>query len=564
MRERDGMRRKALVKLAIFGLMVLMAVGVVLFAGRGLALVSRSEETAAVFNVAAELPTELLGSVDWLPDDENLPRQMEPLTRVDITDTWLRSWAQLAILAETGDQSGLEVYFSGSALDGLAAGASDWAERPAEQIGHRLRLVFYSEDGQVVGLRSEESRVLRSHPVSGEPGWYDAVEEYEAIMLLEDGNWRLSHLVRRATDGAWWIEPPDPATDPVPEQLRGINYYPQSAPWQRVWLDVDPRVVAADLDRIADLGLDSVRIFLPFEELNGRWTEPDNLAPVLAFLDMADDRGLGVVVTLFDGRTDHRVFRWDADEDHLNRVVPVLAAHPALLMWDLKNEPDRDVGIFDTEIDLIYAWLGHMGRVVRDLDQSTPLTIGWATPEAAAAAPALVDVVSFHYYGEADELSAAVETIRANQGLGVPLLLSEYGLPTWNTIFPGGHTEQEQAAYYADILQVANEVDVGATMAWTLWDLAEPPPDAGSLPWATGPQTTLGLLHADGSEKLAAAVVGETDHAALEAVARPGIFHRFRKRFWIVAAVMGLGLVTLRQVGGVWKRRHDAQSLEGS
>lgn len=550
---------KALVKLAVFGMIGLFALIGLVFVARGLASISQSEETVDVFNVAAELPSDLRGSIDWLPDAEDLPREMEPLTRVAVESAWLRGWAQLPILAEAGDTSGLEVYFSGSALEGLTDGVDDWSSRSAEQIGHRLRLMFYSEDGQIISLRSEATRVLRAHPVDGRPGWFDAVETYEAILVLEDGNWRIQHWVRRDAEGAWWTEAPEPATERVPTGLRGINYYPQDHDWVALWSAFDPEVAAADLDRVVDLGLDSVRIFLPYEDLNGSDVSGADLAPVREFLDLADERDLGVVATLFHGRIDHRVFRWDADTDHLDNLVPLLANHPALLMWDLKDAPDADVGVFEVDIDLIHAWLGHMSRHLRSLDPGTPMTIGWGTADAAAAAPKLVDVVSFQHYLGADELAMGVDRVEETAD-GRPIQLIEFGLPTWNSVLPGGHTELEQAAHYADVLEVVSERDLSGAMAWTLWDFTIAPPEAGLFPWKTGPALAQGVLRVDGSAKPAAAVVGERDASALAEVPRPGPLHRLKKTFWRFVLVVTVGFLALRTGKRQWSGRRRGGS----
>ncbi len=483
--------------------------------------VSTSEVTEDSFNEAAELPAEMIDAVTWLPDAPDLPRPMEPLTRLDITDAWLRAWAQLALATETGDTSGLEAYFSSSALDAVETSSRDRTSQPIHQIGHDLRVDFYAEDGQIVGLEATDTRVLRGIAAgSGTGAWFDSSERYEALLVLEDGRWRVHHWVRVDAEGAWWTDPASAAASRPAKRIHGINYYPRDTPWARFWTDYDSRVTDSDLDRIQGLGLDTVRIFLPFAELNGRHVGPSELAPVVDFLDRAEARGLGVIVTLFDGRTDHRPARWDADEAHVTGVFAVLGGHPSIVTWDLKNEPDRDIGIHRLTDDLLHAWLGHVARQVRALDPETPITVGWSTGAAAASAPHHGDIVSFHHYGPPDELPAIVEQLRAVVGAR-PIWLTEYGLPTWNTLLPGGHTESEQAAYYADIVNLTEELEIEGRLAWTLWDLAVAPPDAGSLPWRTGPQTSLGVLRADGSPKPAAAVLDPA--ADLAAVDRPGL-----------------------------------------
>ncbi len=171
-----------------------------------LASLSQSANTEAVFNDAAELPEELFDAVIWAPDPADLPRQMEPLTRVDVTNSWLRAWEQLRIVAETGETTGVEVYFSHSARSGVLAAASSWEGRSVRQVGHDLQLTFYSEDGQVIGLTATESRLVRSEELNGREWTQETVESFEALLVLEDGNWRIHHLVRRSVEAGPWIE----------------------------------------------------------------------------------------------------------------------------------------------------------------------------------------------------------------------------------------------------------------------------------------------------------------------------------------------------------------------
>lgn len=190
----------------IIKLGVLLAVAVVvlvglLLVGEVLDRVTRSSETEDVFTDAAEVPSDLLDTVSWLPDPPELVREMEPETRLDLTETWLRAWSQFSVVADTGDTVGLEVYFAGSALDALRAAAPEMAGRSLEQLSHELRVDFYSADGSIVALEAPATRVRRrvwDDRASGSAVWEETTERYEAVLVLEDGNWRVRHLVRRS------------------------------------------------------------------------------------------------------------------------------------------------------------------------------------------------------------------------------------------------------------------------------------------------------------------------------------------------------------------------------
>jgi hypothetical protein len=61
-------------------------------------------------------------------------------------------------------------------------------------LGHRLRVDFYSLDGQIVVLDIE---TIRPRPIDGRVGdGDDPTERFEAVIVLSDGNWRVRHVER--------------------------------------------------------------------------------------------------------------------------------------------------------------------------------------------------------------------------------------------------------------------------------------------------------------------------------------------------------------------------------
>ena len=153
-----------------------------------------------------------------------------------------------------------------------------------------------------------------------------------------------------------------------------------------------------------------------------------------------------------------------------------------------------------------------------------------------------VDLVSFHFFTPAADLREQYTALRAAVP-DRPILMSEFGLPTWNSpFFPNGHTEAEQATYYADLLGALRATDSAGAIAWTLYDFSYVPRQvAGSMPWRVGPERQLGGIRADGARKPAAALLAPG--AALDAPPVPG-WARFLKPFWLlVFAVVGIGVL---------------------
>ena len=206
--------------------------------------------------------------------------------------------------------------------------------------------------------------------------------------------------------------------NPDPDRFRlGINYWP-SRTAMRWWKRFDLAEVQRDFAQIREVGFDSVRIFLLWEDFqptSDRVSE-EALDLLVLVADAARDHDLGLLPTLFTGHMsganwlpywavdlDHRaaddspaarfgivsdqrvrrgmVKNWYSDEtvgqaqEHLaSAAAQALRGHPALWAWDLGNEnsnccrpPTREAG---------EAWLERMTARIRTADPEVPITIG--------------------------------------------------------------------------------------------------------------------------------------------------------------------------------------------
>ncbi|MBI1878185.1 MAG: hypothetical protein HYR94_08165, partial [Chloroflexi bacterium] len=93
--------------------------------------------------------------------------------------------------------------------------------------------------------------------------------------------------------------------DGKPFHVKGVNYYPRRAPWQRFIPEANPADMAEELNRIKQAGFNTLRIFLWHEPLFT--CQPEDAIPneaVFATLDtlfqLAGERDLKVIVTLND------------------------------------------------------------------------------------------------------------------------------------------------------------------------------------------------------------------------------------------------------------------------
>lgn len=591
-------------------MIILTVIGALVGLGMLITRTQSGADPATALSLIPVVPPDLEERLVWLPDHplSDQQREMEPNTRELLTGAYLRAWAQWGISLEIGQPYGLSSYFSGPALAGVTRNvtetvASGWTIRQSN-LHHEITLHYYSDDGSIVSFTDTNLHLVQQflHTTTGETDRPDvdtgvAAEgyvlesdhRYDVVMLLEDGNWQIYQWLRlggaRPTvEGPWPVEQRMGNSDPAFESLSpsilptatvastrsadiarlqngkitlagefypiaGVNYYPQAAPWTKFWPEYDPQQTTVDLQQVHALGLNTVRIFLSYVDFGGSEILPQRRAQLADFLGRANQAGLKVIVTIFDHHTDHHPSTWAADARHLATLIPDFAAHPAILAWDIKNEPDRDYG-YNSQ-PLVDAWLRFVARHVRQHDPNHLITIGWSTPEAAVALVDVVDFVTFHYFDQPAAYLSRVTALQAQLG-NKPLLLEEFTFSTWNSPFFPGHTAAEQANYYAAMLTHHQTIDSLGYLVWTLYDFDEVPLAEFGYPWQRGAQANMGIIRRDGRFKPAASLVAPT---AERSPLPLSFWHHFTKPFWLVLVSL-LIFIPLR-IGLWWQRlRH--------
>ena len=464
--------------------------------------------------------------VEWLSDDPETARPMEADTRIQIVGDYVRAWYQWQLSYLSGQPVGLNEYFTTQALPKATAPvramASQGYELHQTDLDHHLRLHTYSADGQLIAFTDHHLTTKQRLYDRDSHQKLDASEDladYEVVMLLDDGYWRIKHLVRRQP--APLNFPTPTPTDSVafvrvtgtgfslggqPFLPAGVNYYPQKTPWTLFWKQFSPQTTQADFARIRELGLNTVRIFIPFREFGKGTVPPEKIAQLKTLLDLAAAQHLFVIVTLFDFLGDYRLLNLTATDRQLEQLLTAFSRHPALLAWDLKNEPDLDFTHHDRAD--VEDWLGWMLTRARRYDPNHLLTIGWAYPENAHLLANRVDFVSFHSYKSVAELTQGIEGLRKLVPQK-PLVLEEFGQSTYRGVWaPLGNSETEQADYVTAVRQVLAEHGNIPYLIWTLHDFDDVPAEVvGNRPWNRAPQKHFGLLRPDGTAKPVAAAI---------------------------------------------------------
>ncbi len=140
----------------------------------------------------------------------------------------------------------------------------------------------------------------------------------------------------------------------------GANYVP-SRTWWYLWTDWDPDGVRRDLQDVAALGMDHIRIQLLWPEFqqNAATVSAQSIARLVHLLDIADEHALDVEVTVLDGQlsgflfvpaylidnSDGRVKNFITDPTLLepqfllfDRLARAVRSHPRFLGFDIANE----------------------------------------------------------------------------------------------------------------------------------------------------------------------------------------------------------------------------------
>jgi endo-1,4-beta-mannosidase len=329
------------------------------------------------------------------------------------------------------------------------------------------------------------------------------------------------------------------------------------------WARFDRAEVAADFARIAACGLDSVRVFLTWEDFQpaANRVDPGALDRLGVVADLAAEFGLALMPTLFtghmsgvnwvpawalgvDGRADRfrvvshgRVVEaalrnWYTDPEVEDaqcllaaEAAASLAGHQALLAWDLGNENSNCVT--PPTRGAARRWLSRVTAAIRSADADALITVGLHMEdleEDRQLGPGDVsgccDFLSMHGYpiyarwadGPTDSrLLPFLARVTRWLGDGRDVLFSEFGLPTRS----GGArregsallvAEDAAAAYTGAALEGLRRAGCVGAMLWCYSDYG--PALQRTPPFDLAPhELTFGLWRADGSPKAAAEVV---------------------------------------------------------
>ncbi len=311
--------------------------------------------------------------------------------------------------------------------------------------------------------------------------------------------------------------------------LVGCNFVPSTASnplemWQQTTFD--PETIDRELGWAAELGMNSIRIFL--HDLLWSADGPAFLDRIEQVLEIAAGHGISAMPVLFDGvwhpeprlgpqpepkpgvhnstwvqspgvavLSDPR--RWSSLRPYVDAVLTRFGNDPRVAVWDLFNEPDnrnaiswprkemrRKTPAATGLLDAVFDWC-------QTVDPTQPLTAGvymgvsGSVERASSINRTLLarsDILTFHCYGNAARLMATIDHLGRYER---PLLCTEWLARSANST--------------VDLIALFSERNVGAycwglvdgrsqtKYPWSTWIRPGKPDD----PWFHD------LLHADGT-----------------------------------------------------------------
>jgi len=365
-------------------------------------------------------------------------------------------------------------------------------------LQHEIKAYLFSLDKQLFAFKDRNVKIINKRKEGNEPAYFwESSYNYEVIMGLEDGKWK---IIRMKKIGEIQEADSIKTTKQVAcEKIKGINYYPLENPWKDFFRNYNEEVIEKDLAEIRQSGFNSLRVFLPTDGSVDSLEFADMLIRFKTFLDQAASHELSVIPCLFDFPAEFGLSSYPKALNQIVEIARTFNNHPALLMWDIKNEPDKDYPIHQEE--QVKNWLRFAIKTLRQ-NSDKAVTIGWSSEDYVTDLINEVDIISFHHYKDPTLIGALVDEIRL-QYPDKQILLSEFGRSS-NKNFPYllGYSEEDQSNYFRSVLPILQEKEVGFYV-WTWHDFAEIPKDVfGSKPWILHKQKHFGLKSLDGMSKL--------------------------------------------------------------
>ena len=156
-------------------------------------------------------------------------------------------------------------------------------------LAHNIDITFFSLDESVIGFTDrgvvEYHRLYQDETLIS--SWIDT-SDYQVICVLEDARWRIRQI-KEIKKNTTIQNDLTQANSLSTSDLKGINYYPAQSPWNLLDAAINDEDYVKDMSRIKELGCNSLKIFLQYEEFGKENVSIEKINHLLHFLDIVHD-----------------------------------------------------------------------------------------------------------------------------------------------------------------------------------------------------------------------------------------------------------------------------------
>jgi hypothetical protein len=500
------------IRIVLFSSFILLNLLLLLAINNVLTYLNSGADRTSMLHLEKETINTYLPKVVW-ESLQNPGRVMEPTTLKTIERDYLFSWYIKNQAHKTNKKNGIEDYYTidtrANLYQSIEFNKKNKIAIESTTLKHNPKLEFYSADGQLVVFT--DSNVIQYQKIFQSEKLITEIQDtatYKVMMLLEDGFWRVRHIqkspiVAFAKDTVK-ANPPFKVIkkklfkNNVEFTIKGINYYPKNSAWDTFGESFNLDTIAADFEIIRKAKLNTIRIFIQYDDFGKADVNPEKLKKLTQLLDLAEYKSLEVIITLFDFYSDYTPENWTLTHRHAEKIVSTFKNHKAVLAWDIKNEPNLDFENRDK--GNVLSWLDHMITVIKENDPNHLVTIGWSNSTEATNLSDKVDIVSYHFYNALSDFEK--ENGALEKATSKPVVIQEFGVPSYRGLWNWfGENEEDQAQYHKKI-QALFKKNKLAFVSWTLYDFPHVPDQvAGKWPWQKNRQRKFGFIGIDGKEK---------------------------------------------------------------
>jgi endo-1,4-beta-mannosidase len=275
----------------------------------------------------------------------------------------------------------------------------------------------------------------------------------------------------------------------------GVNYTP-TRHWYYCWNDFEADSIRRDLDTVAELHSDHIRLQLiwPWFQPNPNWVSPAHLERLRTLMSIAAERGLDVCVAALNGWLSGYAFQPPfggkesiytsplfraAQERYFTELSKVLQPQPNFLGFDLGNEMNYYWPAPVTEGDAWMNWAMDLverlapGRVhVNGVDHAPWFWDTTFSPTLLAQRPQVVAIHAWCEFTGALQRGGPLDPPSAGLCAGMTALAKAHAgdaaKPVWIQEF-GASPEWMPAEIIPDFLEHSVRHAIGAGATWFTW-----------------------------------------------------------------------------------------------